>query len=91
MVKYNDTQTDTVWSIENYMGKSKHQITSNNVMFTISGEKRPLSELDYGNRLKIHNCSLNGTTIFCGSHKNPEQILFKFEVCGMLFDFYVHK
>ena len=88
-VKNNGTQTDTVWSIENYMGKSERQTMTDldDEMFTISGNQRPLSELNYRNHLNISNCSskeLNGTVVYCGSHENPHQSRFEFKVCGML-------
>ena len=90
MVKYNGTQTDTVWSIENYLGRAELQVITSNDIFEISGNQRPLSEShNYGNRLKIHDCSsieLNGTILYCGSHVNPKQALFYLKVCGMLFE-----
>ena len=88
-VKNNGTQTDTVWSIENYMGKSeRHTATDlDDEMFAISGDQRPLSESNYSNHLKISNYSskeLNGTVVYCGSYENPKQSQFEFKVCGML-------
>ena len=86
-VKNNDTQTDTVWSIENYMGRTEHQTLTNDEMFTVSGDQRPaLPESNYGNHLNINNCSskeLNGAVVYCGSYENPKQSCFKVKVCGM--------
>ena len=85
-VKNDDTQTDTVWSIENYKGRGEHQPVPDGV-FEISGDWRNLADLNYGNHLNINNCSsreLNGTVIYCGSHENPKQSRFEFKVCGML-------
>ena len=87
-VKNNGTQTDTVWSIENYMGRTEHQTLTNDEMFTISGDHRHiLPELNYGNHLNISNYSskeLNRTVVYCGSYENPQQRSFEFKVCGML-------
>ena len=93
-IKNNGTQTDPVWSIENFMGRSERQIIVENgvLNFTISGDQRPLSESNYGNYLKIHNCSsrkLNGTKVYCGSHMNHTQVHFGIKVCGMFFDFMI--
>ena len=91
-VKNDGTQTDTVWSIENYMGKRKLPVVPDD-KFEISGDQRPLPELNYGNHLKIHNCSskkLNGTILYCGSHENPQQRRFEIKVCGMLLNHYMY-
>ena len=93
VVKNDGTQTDTVWSIENYKGRREHQILTNDGIFTISGDqRRALSELNYGNYLNINNRSskeLNGAVVYCGSHENPKQSHFEFKVCGMLCGFVV--
>ena len=89
VVKCNDIQTDTVWSIENYLGKTELQVITSDDTFEISGDQRPLPESHYGNRLKIHDCSskkLNGTILYCGSHVNRTQAVFELKVCGMLSD-----
>ena len=88
-VKNNGTQTDTVWSIENYMGKSELQTVTDldDEMFTVSGDQHPLSESNYRDHLNISNCSckeLNGSIVYCGSHENRQQSHFEFKVCGML-------
>ena len=89
-VKNNSTQTDTVWSIENYMGRREHQSLINDEMFTISGSRRSaLLESNYGNYLKITNCSskeLNGSVVYCGSYGNPQQRRFEFKICSKLYD-----
>ena len=89
-VKNNGTQTDTVWSIENYKGaRVRHTLTNyNDEIFTISGDhRRVLPESNYGNHLNISECSskeLNGAVVYCGSHENPQQRHFEFKVCGTL-------
>ena len=87
-MKNNDTQTDTVWSIENYMGRKERHTLTNDEKFTISGDQHPaLPESNYGNHLNISNCSskeLNRTVVYCGSYGNPQQRSFEFKVCGML-------
>ena len=86
MVKNSGTQTDTVWRLQNYMGERGLEEVPDGEIFEIFGDQRPLSESKYGNYLKIHNCSskrLNGTKVYCGSHKNQTQALFEFKVCGM--------
>ena len=89
----NETRTDTVWSTENYMGRRERQTLTNDEMFTISGDHHPAwPESNYGNHLKISNCSskdLNGTVVYCGSHENPEQRCFKFKVCGKMYNYVV--
>ena len=88
MVKNGDTQTDTVWSVENYKGIEGLQTITNDEIFQISGDQCPTnSEFNHGNYLGIRNCSvigLEGVTVHCGSHSNPKQALVKFKVCGKL-------
>ena len=83
-----DVQTDTMWTVRNYMGIAGRQKITNDKIFQISGDKRPTtseSEFNYGNYLNISDCSareLDGVTALCGSHLNREQVLFNFKVCG---------
>ena len=87
-VKNGDTQTDTVWSVDNYKGKEGLQTITNDEIFQISGDQcQTNSEFNHGNYLGIRNCSVIGldrVTVHCGSHANPKQALVKFKVCGKL-------
>ena len=89
MVKYNGTQTDTVWSLVNFMEESEHQTVTEDETFTISGDRHLefMSKSNYGNHLKIRNCSsimlhVNGRKVYCGSHLNRTQVLFELKICG---------
>lgn len=81
-------QTDTVWTVSNYKGIVGPSKITNDDIFQISGDQRPINyEFSYGNYLNISDCSvrkLDGVTVHCGSHANPEQALFKLKVCGKL-------
>ena len=88
--KNNSIQTDTIWSIENYYSNQAEGLPTikNDAIFQISGNQRPTisgSNSHYGNQLMISNSSrieLNETIVYCGSHADRKQILYKFKVCG---------
>ena len=88
VVKYNGTQTDTVWSYKN--GTAELQIIKgDHNIFYISGDYQPGLELQshYSNRLQIKDCSvreLDGVIVSCGSYANLEQAFFELKVCGEL-------
>ena len=76
-----------MWSLER---EGELQTISSDHLFEISGDQRPQSESNFGNLLKIRNCSsgrLNGTLLHCGSHTHPKQKTVTLKVCGMLFDY----